>query len=481
MKLTNTVAKLFSSVSTLAVVAGALALNGMAWGEGGQVVAWGNNAQGQCNGNALSPATQIAIGGSFSYGYTLSLKADGTVGFCGFAGGYASYGTFPPPSNLGKCNAIASGFHHCMALQVDGVIKTWGDNRNGSLNIPSDIGLCTQIAAGGYRSAAIKNNGTISYWGNNYSSNLVLNTFIKLAVSDSNIAAITSSGVIVVEGDNWFGQTLIPANLGPCTDIAAGLNSILVIRTDGIVVAWGNNEFGQCGSTDERTGPDFNNNGDSRNGAYWVKSTLGPCKAISSSQDPQYGNSISMGIRRNGTVVSWGCGCGYNPTHVSDLSEVGALKNFGACSKVAAGSAHSAVIQVPLPIINGVLPISGPSSGGINITITGSNFYNPSTVTIGGAPATNIVVVSDTQITATTPAGFPGPAVVTVNLGSSTAFYYRPTCGSDLDNSGVVDSGDISIVLLDFGSCGESAAVAPQQEPLILQAVEPAKAVPNKK
>jgi len=481
MKLTNTVAKLFSSVSTLAVVAGAIAFNTVAWGEGGQVVAWGNNAQGQCNGNALSPATQIAIGGSFGYGYTLSLKADGTVGFCGFAGGYNSYGTFPPPSNLGKCNAIASGFHHCMALQVDGVIKTWGDNRNGSLNIPSDIGLCTQIAAGGYRSAAIKSNGTISYWGNNNSSNLLSNTFIKLAVSDSNIAAITSSGVIVVEGDNWFGQTLIPANLGPCTDIAAGQNSILVIRTDGIVVAWGNNYSGECGSSEERIGPDFNNNSDSRNGAYWVKTTLGPCKAISAAQDPEYGYGISIGIRSNGSVVSWGCGCGYNPTHASGLSEVGALNNFGACTKVAAGSAHSAVIQVPLPVITGVLPISGASTGGTSITITGTNFFNPSTVTIGGVPAINVVVVSDTQITATTPAGFPGPAVVTVNLGSSTAFYYRPTCGSDLDNSGVVDSGDISIVLLDFGSCSESAAVAPQQEPLILQTAEPVKPVAVKK
>jgi hypothetical protein len=455
------------------VVAGAMALNSVAWGQGGQVIAWGNNNVGQCNVNSINSASQIVVCGTFWSGSTYSLNADGTVVGAGSASSV--------PGDLGVCIQIAGGFKHMLAIQTSGVIKTWGDNRNGSLNIPSDIGLCTQIAAGGYRSAAIKRNGTISYWGNNNSSNLLSNTFIKLAVSDSNIAAITSSGVVVVEGDNSFGQTLIPANLGPCTDIAAGLKSILVIRTDGIVVAWGNNYSGECGSSEESIGPDFNNNSDSRNGAYWVKTTLGPCKAISAAQDPESGYGKSMGIKSNGGVVSWGCGCGYNPTHVSVLSEVGALNNFGACTKVAAGIAHSAVIQVPLPVISGVLPISGPGSGGTNITITGTNFFDPSTVTIGGAPATNVVVVSDTQITATTPAGFPGPAVVTVNLGSSTAFYYRPTCGSDLDNSGVVDSGDISIVLLDFGSCSESAAVAPQQEPLILQAPEPAKSVPNKK
>ena len=42
MKTTNTVAKLFSSVSTLAVVVGALAFNSVACGQVGKVMAWGN-------------------------------------------------------------------------------------------------------------------------------------------------------------------------------------------------------------------------------------------------------------------------------------------------------------------------------------------------------------------------------------------------------------------------------------------------------
>gem|GEM_PF-5057983 len=132
--------------------------------------------------------------------------------------------------------------------------------------------------------------------------------------------------------------------------------------------------------------------------------------------------------------------------------------------------------------ISGVLPISGPSTGNTNITITGTNFEPPVTVTIGGAPATNVVVVSDTQITATTPAGFPGPAVVTVNSGSSTAFYYRPSCASDVDNNGVVDSADLGIVLGDFGNCYESLATPEEQEPMIFQPIEtPSPLLLNKK
>ena len=141
-----------------------------------------------------------------------------------------------------------------------------------------------------------------------------------------------------------------------------------------------------------------------------------------------------------------------------------------------------AAIQAPLSIITGVLPISGPSSGNTNITITGTNFESPATVTIGGEPATNVVVVSDTQITATTPPGFPGPAVVTVNLGSSTAFYYRPTCGADLDNNNVVDSADLGYLLLEYGNCSSESATATETvEPVRVPMVEQSKPITAKK
>jgi hypothetical protein len=64
-----------------------------------------------------------------------------------------------------------------------------------------------------------------------------------------------------------------------------------------------------------------------------------------------------------------------------------------------------------------------------------------------------VVVVSPTTITAVTPAGFPGEAEVSVDYGFATAFYYRPECGSDLDQDGEVTPADVSIVLLDFGPC----------------------------
>jgi hypothetical protein len=66
-----------------------------------------------------------------------------------------------------------------------------------------------------------------------------------------------------------------------------------------------------------------------------------------------------------------------------------------------------------VPSVSAVSPNSGPVSGGTAITITGTNFVSGATVVIGqghlagaGAiPATSVVVVSSTEITAVTGGG----------------------------------------------------------------------------
>jgi len=106
--------------------------------------------------------------------------------------------------------------------------------------------------------------------------------------------------------------------------------------------------------------------------------------------------------------------------------------------------------------VTGVIPPSVPSQGGSTVTIKGANFPENPTVLIGGVPATNVVRVSATRITATSPALLPGMTSITVNgFTLPEAIYIRPECGSDLDQNGVVDAGDISIILLDFGPCYE--------------------------
>ena len=81
-------------------------------------------------------------------------------------------------------------------------------------------------------------------------------------------------------------------------------------------------------------------------------------------------------------------------------------------SMVAAGLVYAGCST---PVITGVSPNTGSTAGGTPVTISGTNFFNPSTVTFGGVAATNVVVVSSTTITATTPAHAAGPVNVVVN------------------------------------------------------------------
>ena len=67
-----------------------------------------------------------------------------------------------------------------------------------------------------------------------------------------------------------------------------------------------------------------------------------------------------------------------------------------------------------------IVPNTGVVGGGALITISGSYLSGATSVTIGGAPATNLVVVSPTTITAVTPAGTLGPADVVVTTPAGT-------------------------------------------------------------
>jgi hypothetical protein len=120
--------------------------------------------------------------------------------------------------------------------------------------------------------------------------------------------------------------------------------------------------------------------------------------------------------------------------------------------------------------VSGVTPPSVPSQGGSTITIRGTNFQGTPSVKIGGIPATNVLTVSPISLTATSPVLSPGMTSVTVNgFTLPDAIYIRPECGSDLDQNGVVDNADISIILLDFGPCYQAplATAAPEVPPLL--------------
>jgi hypothetical protein len=65
------------------------------------------------------------------------------------------------------------------------------------------------------------------------------------------------------------------------------------------------------------------------------------------------------------------------------------------------------VSVVDKPVVTIVTLNSGPSEGGTAVTISGSNFKDGATVTFGGMAASDVIFISSSQITCTTPAHIP--------------------------------------------------------------------------
>ncbi|MFG2191694.1 IPT/TIG domain-containing protein [Streptomyces sp. NPDC048639] len=87
---------------------------------------------------------------------------------------------------------------------------------------------------------------------------------------------------------------------------------------------------------------------------------------------------------------------------------------------------------VSAPSVTGVTPAQGPATGGTTVTLAGSGFTGATQVSFGALPATSFTVVSDTQISAVTPAACPGAAAVTVTTPAGTSpptvfYFYRGT------------------------------------------------------
>src|SRR5439155_4123629 len=78
-----------------------------------------------------------------------------------------------------------------------------------------------------------------------------------------------------------------------------------------------------------------------------------------------------------------------------------AIVGGGLAAVVSAGckDSHSPPASIT---VTAVSPASGPLAGGTNVTITGSNFANVTSVTIGGNELGSRTVVTATQITGTT-------------------------------------------------------------------------------
>lgn len=421
-KLSKTTASLTVAMSSLSVASAQ-----------SSVICWGRGDQCSPPVN-LSNVVQVASG---TY-HTLALKGDGTV----VGWGWNDRGQLAIPAGLSGVTQVAGGSWFSLALRSDSTVVAWGLNDGGQCNVPAGLLGVTQIQGGAGHALALKADGSLAAWGENQRGETSIPAGltgvkqISTHISWHN-AVLKGDGSVVCWGRNDFGQCDVPAGLGPVSQVAVGEEHTLALLQSGEVRAWGWNRWDQCA----------------------VPANLGSIKSIGA------GGFHSVVLTASGQVVCWGSNTHGQSAVPSGLSGI---------SQISAGYEHTIALKGPPVTIVGVQPISGPSAGGTVVTITGSNFPSNPMVRIGSALATNVSVLSSSVIRATTPASFPGPAMVEVDSGSAVAFYYRPDCGSDLDQNGDVDGGDLAILLLDWGQCYNSSRLVPDGASDFVSIEEPA-------
>ena len=133
-------------------------------------------------------------------------------------------------------------------------------------------------------------------------------------------------------------------------------------------------------------------------------------------------------------------------------------------------SSASFPFSYPPPTINtfnGIQPTSGPTAGGITLTIQGTNFSANPTVTVGGVACTNPVAgPQHIQMTCTVPAGSGANKTVIVNAAGQTALalanfnYLAPTITNIAPAFGPATGGTaLTITGANFGAGGASATI----------------------
>jgi alpha-tubulin suppressor-like RCC1 family protein len=271
--------------------------------------------------------------------------------------------------------AVSAGAFHSLALRSDGTVYGWGDNlhgmvtgtpllepriTNGLVKLDGQVlSNVVSVVAGREWSLALKQDGTVSTWGENYVPS-GLSDIIGIAVDSAHCWVLKSNGTVV----GWYrepaphyglltadslsnvmaiavgpaaqGQTrgvalkrdgtvtswglettdpaftAPPAGLSNVVAIAAGASHTLALKSDGTVVGWGWNATGEATgtpTTNSSKNLDFISAGQVRVAGHILSDVV----SIAA------GSGYSMALKKDGTVVAWGCmlGPGY-PVNVPE-------------------------------------------------------------------------------------------------------------------------------------------------------------------
>ena len=255
--------------------------------------------------------------------------------------------------SLTNWKQVSAGYYGAAAIKTDGTLWTWGGNNYTQLGIgttgahrssPVQVGSLTnwkQVMAGNYFDVAIQTDGTLWSWGDNrFTGQLglgdlaqrsspvqvgLLTNWKQIGVigAGATVFAIKTDGTLWAWGDNYDGALGLgdtahrssPVQVGSLTTWKQ-VNGSMAIKTDGTLWTWGYNTYGQLGLGDTV----------SRSSPVQVGSLTNWKQCCGS-------GTSAVAIKTDGTLWTWGynlygqLGLG-DVVHRSSPVQVGSLTNW---------------------------------------------------------------------------------------------------------------------------------------------------------
>lgn len=306
------------------------------------VVAWGNDALGQCD---VPPGLSNAVAVAGGIGFSLALRGDGTV----LGWGDNSYGQTNVPPNLTNAVAVSAGPYHGLALKADGTVAAWGNWWTGSsfspVNLPANLTNLIGIAAGADHDLALKSDGTVIAWGYSNAVYDIVPTnqphAMAVAAGWYHNAALLTNAAINAWGSNGVNLLSVPADFTNAVALSASAMHTVAIHRDGTVEAWGSNADGQT------------------NVPPGLTNVVGVAA----------GQTYSLALKQDGTVALWGdfgaAGPSFMPYGLAAVKAIGP----GANHCLAICSTHLPPVITVQPIASQIVMVGGS----VTLTVRGQS------------------------------------------------------------------------------------------------------------
>ena len=283
----------------------------------------------------------------------------------------------PAPIETVLLGLVAGQTYHyrVVVTNVGGI--TTGDD--GTFTLPGLTGDLTS----GYAAA----------WGENFYGQSTVPTNLgrvrSIAGGLYHTIALRTNGTVAAWGLNTFNQTNVPASATNVMAIAAGDQHNLALRSNGTVVAWGDNGFGQTNVPASATNVIAISAGNNHSLALRADGTLVgwglaaqlPTGTISNLVAISSGGTHGLGLRADGTIVPWGNNTFGQLNIPAGLSNVVAVAGGGETHSMALrndgrvfvwGSGTFGQTTVPIAATNGVIAIAAGGDHCLALTTNGT-------------------------------------------------------------------------------------------------------------